>query len=53
MMEEFCHTFKTICDLSGEFRGKIQIVQEVGGKTGERIYTDFFQFSSSNNAATL
>lgn len=51
-MKEFCHTLKTICNLSGEFRGKIHIVQEVG-KIGERIYTDFFQFSSSNNAATL
>lgn len=51
-MKEFCHTLKTICNLSGEFMGKIHIVQEVG-KIGERIYTDFFQFSSSNNAATL
>lgn len=53
MKEVLCHTLKSICDLSGKFRGNIQIVQEVGGKTGKRIYTDFLQFSTSNNAATL
>lgn len=53
MEEELCHTLKSICDLSRKFRGNIQIVQEVSGKTGKRIYTDFLQFSTSNNAATL
>lgn len=53
MKEELCHTFKTIYNLSGEFRENIQIVPEVGGKTGKRIYTDLSQFSASNNAATL
>lgn len=46
MKEELCHTLKTVCKLSGEFRGNIQVVQEVGGKTGKRIYTDFLQNSA-------
>lgn len=53
MKEELCHTLKSICDLSRKFRGNTQIVQEVTGKIGKRIYTDFLQFSTSNNAATL
>lgn len=36
MKKDLCHTFKSICDLSGKFWGNIQIVQEIGGKTGEK-----------------